>query len=299
MADGDESASSEAVNANLGVPARNDNSRADDAREGVEQRQNEGRVQHPNTQSSSIPPSVALNIPDSSGLEDSTQYPRAHSSTPSGQPGATTGNARSSSGVVDSVQQGSSISSDGASPVTAAAGVPSNDRIRARVAANPSLSSYPSATGNATTAPRTAPVMGTGDDEGSSTSSQASPDVTASRPRVGGGLVPVGDRDFDENTTENELELSVPSHQEHLTSDGQRYVQECDAGPFELLLLGRTMSRMFKLRVFSTRLSFEEVRDICTVDTVWYIDYRRWYIHTWVECRACIVPRAPLVHSLE
>lgn len=55
-------------------------------------------------------------------------------------------------------------------------------------------------------------------DEGSSTSSQTSPNVNQSR--VAGGL---GAQELGvESSDADELELSVPSHQEHLTSDGQR-----------------------------------------------------------------------------
>lgn len=60
-------------------------------------------------------------------------------------------------------------------------------------------------------------------DGGSSTSSQqASPNLDTDHPRVAGGL---GARGLDVGGTgADELELSVPSHQEHLTSDGQRYL---------------------------------------------------------------------------
>lgn len=106
--------------------------------------------------------------------------------------------------------------------------VPFQAQGRNHTGANaPSAASQPPARGNAATATRTTSSAAPGDDEGSSTSSQASPDATASRSRIGGGLGSMGAPDFEESTNVgHELELSVPSHQEHLTSDGQRCARE-------------------------------------------------------------------------
>lgn len=83
----------------------------------------------------------------------------------------------------------------------------------------------PSTRTHGATVARGATMPGPGDDEGSSTSSQASPDITSARSRVG-RLGSVAGRGFEEGgTVDDELELSVPSHQEHLTADGQRWVQ--------------------------------------------------------------------------
>ncbi|CAM9148249.1 unnamed protein product, partial [Hapterophycus canaliculatus] len=80
---------------------------------------------------------------------------------------------------------------------------PGATRQRARIVANPLPAAFPPP-------PRRGVTEGDGDEGSSTSSSRTSPEID--RSGVSSAL-----------DVANELELSVPSHQEHLTADGQRY----------------------------------------------------------------------------
>lgn len=80
---------------------------------------------------------------------------------------------------------------------------PGPPRQRARVVTSPLPAAFPPP-------PRGEVATGDGDEGSSTSSSRTSPEIN--RSRVSSSALDVA----------NELELSVPSHQEHLTADGQR-----------------------------------------------------------------------------
>lgn len=193
---------------------------------------------------SSSSPSALLQLPASLQPRNSSPPSPTSSSSPPVQPGRgspglsgrTMGReadsrgsreARSSVGV-DTAQLSPTTDHGSALPVVATPAV-SNVRNRVRAPATSLPGAFPPpARVHADSTARQATINASGrealrSEEGSSTSSHASLDVTGGRSHGSAGLRPGETQDLEESTNGgDELELSVPSHQEHLTSDGQR-----------------------------------------------------------------------------